>query len=188
MVMDKHFMFSHIIYMGGSQPHFGLVLTKTNEIASATGPLKMSRGRFLAPRLIELESGAPPAHHLASLGGCCRLQLISLGSFFFYENWVLINGQGRGGWDIYIYIWSTPKPMMVNNINMKGTMIQSWSSCHIRGVADLHMGGAWHQFVTHGLLINGGNHWWPRVYLIEVRIMFHTYVQWILIARSGEFF
>ena len=66
---------------------------------------------------------------------------------------------GVGEIYIYIYIYGpTPKPMMVNNINMKGTMIQSWSSCHIRGVADLHMGGAWHQFVTHGVLINGGNH------------------------------
>lgn len=43
-------------------------------------------------------------------------------------------------------------------------------------------------FVTHGLLSNGGNQWSPRVYLIEIRILFHIYVQWIQIARSGEFF
>ena len=47
---------------------------------------------------------------------------------------------------------------------------------------------AWDKFLTHGLSTNGGNQWWPTVYLIDVRLLFHTCVPWIQIAHSGEFF
>jgi hypothetical protein len=110
------------------------------KIALTTGPLKMSRGRFRAPRLIELDSGAiSHTTSLRSVGAAPDSNSSALGGLFFflYENLVLINGQGRGG----CLVWSTPpppKPMMVNNINMKGTMIQSWSSCHIHVCGHTH--------------------------------------------------
>lgn len=147
MVMDKHFMFSHIIYMCGSQPHFGLVLTETTKSRKKSlrrRDLWKCWGVGSWPQCWSSWSQGPLPHttSLRSVGAA-PTPTHQPWELFFNENWVLINGQGRGGWDRYIYVYGRPpKPMMVNNINMKGTMIQSLSSCHIRGVADLHMGGA----------------------------------------------
>lgn len=93
----QHFFFlnmSHIEIIWGN-PNLTLgwcQLKQRNreKIALTTGPLKMSRGRFRAPRLIELDSGTiSHTTSLRSVGAAPDSNSSALGGPFFFFIWKL---------------------------------------------------------------------------------------------------